>query len=341
MSRWLAFKEGVRLVNRNKRMWLLFLLVNLLFASVLVLPVFNLLSDLLSHSLYAEATFKDLDVQMVAEFLYQYQGFPTAWLPLLVAGIVLYLVASTFMAGGVLEVFHSEDARFSLSKFLSGCGKYFPRFLRLLLFSLLFYAAVLGINAGLAALSGKWLENSLSERPVAGLVWLRTAVILFLLCLVNMAFDYAKIKLVVDESKKAMRTTMASIRFLTQNLRATFGLYFTIGLIGVFFLLAYTMLGNTLPSTSAGLVLVGFLLQQIFILSKIWVRLTFFSSQMALYKGLKGTALSSVAEVPFLAGATVDSIAERSTGTTEATASQPALAEEERKETSLEDKETS
>src|SRR5262249_30278715 len=122
-----AFAEGRRVVNQNKALWLLFLVCNWAFASLLILPVFGLFSDTLGHSLYGERLFKELDPQWIAELSYNYRGIPTLITPLLIAAAVLYLLLNTFLAGGVLNVFNASDQRFSLPRFFGGGGKYFPR----------------------------------------------------------------------------------------------------------------------------------------------------------------------------------------------------------------------
>lgn len=324
-----VFKQGAGAVNRNKKLWLWLWLTNLLFSLLLVLPVYGLASNLWGHSLYAVDLAKKFDLQILVEFLYQNQFFPTMIMALWLAGSLLYMVLTTFLLGGVLEIFVDESRPFTSSRFFGGCGRYFPRFFVLLLFSLLFYGAILLLNAGLSNGIDRLLENCTREKPMAFLTWLCVALIFFLMCLVNMTFDYAKIRLVVEESSKAARATVASLRFIGAHFSATLGLFFLIGLLGVIFFAACLGLTGIIEKRPPALALgLGLVLQQSFILSKIWVRLTFYSSQLVFFRAYRTDLSPPIDVVSDVAGSVGQVEVDRPNSADSATTQEPlAIAE--------------
>jgi len=148
--------------------------------------------------------FDNFDLQWLAEALFETGGRPLFMFPALLAAVTLgYLLLGTFLAGGAIAVFASEDGLYRPGLFFEGCGRNFGRLLRLALISWLFYGVALGLGAALTAL-GKYIwGQGMEERPLVIFGWFRTGLTILLLLLVNMIFDYAKIRLVVEDSRRS------------------------------------------------------------------------------------------------------------------------------------------
>ncbi|MFB0518742.1 MAG: hypothetical protein ACETWC_05605, partial [Acidobacteriota bacterium] len=67
----------------------------------------------------------------------------------------------------------------------------------------------------------------------------------------------------------------------------TMGLYYFIGVLGIVFMVIYGVVEPQISQVTPLLVLLAFVWQQVYMLARIWVRLTFFSSQLNLFMGLQ------------------------------------------------------
>ena len=113
-------------------------------------------------------------------------------------GVVYALVWALFI-GGILDRFSKSEGFFGLSRFLSSGGRFFFRFLRLVVLAGAAYYLVYRFAGWLFRRIDYWARDVTVEGTVLMYVLLGTAVVVFLLTLVNMAFDYAKIATFVED----------------------------------------------------------------------------------------------------------------------------------------------
>jgi hypothetical protein len=200
---------------------------------------------------------------------------------------IAYLVLWVLLLGGILEIMARRERRPTLTDFLSSGGRFFFRFGQLTLMS--------GVLYYLVYLLGRWLfftiEDATRDVTVERVVLLCTlagaALVLFLLCLINAAFDYAKIATVIEGGGKSMvRMAARGFRFVLAEPRKTMGLYFALGLVGLVLLGLYSLVAPGARQATLPGIVVAFLVGQIYLVIKLVIRLTFYASQMALYEGL-------------------------------------------------------
>jgi hypothetical protein len=284
-------------VLRARRMLLVFWLCTLAFALAIVLPLGAWMYDDLGHSLYAQRMLDNFDLQWLAEALLETGWRPLVMFPALLAAVTLgYVLLGTFLAGGAIAVFASEDGLYRPGLFYEGCGRNFGRLLRLALISWLFYGVVLGLGAGLKAL-GKYIwGQGMEERPLVIFGWFRTGVAILLLLLVNMIFDYAKVRLVVEDSRRSGRAAFQAVKLVFRNFGRTSFTYALVAGGALVLALACHAAGLPLPPNQALAMALLLVLQQAFILGRIGVKLVFFSSQLEIYRDIG--AATALAEAP-------------------------------------------
>ncbi len=107
------------------------------------------------------------------------------------------------------------------------------------------------------------------------------------LLFVQMVFDYARIKIVLEARRNIFKSTLEALGFVFKHPFSTFGLFYLILLIQTIVTVAYIMLIEIIPQPNFPLVLAVFFIQQLFIFSVIWIRCLLYSSQMALYRYMK------------------------------------------------------
>lgn len=275
-----AIGSGRRQLARHRKLVGFFYICNLIFALIAILPIAIMISGVLGHSLESDRQFVTFGPDWVVAFLKNYDYAPASMTSvLLVALAILYMLWSTFLDGGAIAIFVKEQ-----DAFFSACARFFPRLFRLFLISLVFYAIVLAIDGALAGAQRSAFKNSMVEYPSDIVSWVRTAVIFFLLALVNMIFDYGKIIAIADDRRSAFGSTRRAIGFVRAHFGRTLAIYWLCMLIGFVLLVICHFAAESMAQQSVVTVLLVFLVRQVYMILRMWVRLLTWSSEAQFYK---------------------------------------------------------
>ena len=240
----------------------------------------------LGHSTWAAALGENLDATWIWELLARsyLPAYPmlAALAGLAAMACILYL----FLLGGSLQVLAVGEP-FTAAVFFGGCGRHFWRLARLALFALLFFAAAGAVGAGIRMAGRRiWGEGS-EAGPLIYWNWIQAAVVASLLGLCSLAFDYAAIRLAVEDSRKSVRAYLGTFLLIWRAPARTVGLYLALWLPVVLFLAAYGGVSRLMPQTSLVLIVLLFVVRQAAVLAKVWCRQMFYSAQSALYRDLR------------------------------------------------------
>ncbi len=204
--------------------------------------------------------------------------------PILWAGAG-YLLLWLFLAGGILDRYARMRPTRS-HEFFTACGVYFVRFLRLApIIALTYYVLFAYVHPFLLSdVYGELTRNVTTERTA--FLWRAALYMVFgaVLVLANAVFDYAKVRAVVEDRRSMIGAVASGWRFVRRNLAGVAALYFLSVLLFVGVLIVYALLAPGADSSGAGMVL-GFVISQAYILSRLWVRLVFFASETSLFQG--------------------------------------------------------
>lgn len=299
-----AFADGLMRVKRAPwlvaGLWLGTVLVALPFAMMLQ----ALLGDHLGASLAAGAAADGVNYDWWNEFLAQTSGVGLSFVPAIlgfaavmknlgtmadatglpvVIGVAVgaHLLLSLFLLGGVLDRL-ARDHAIGAGAFFSACGVYAVRFARLAVIATAVYWALFVPYHGwlFGELYPSLVETVTVERTAflyrAGLYALFLAPLLF----VNLLFDYAKVRAVVEDRRSMIGALVAGWRFVRRNPGAALGLYaldalLFLAVLGLYYLVA----------PGAGPTPAAFAIGQLFIVLRVVVRLQFAASQIALFQG--------------------------------------------------------
>jgi hypothetical protein len=199
------------------------------------------------------------------------------------------LVMWVFLTGGIFDRL-ARARPTSVHEFFSAAGVYFLRFVRLGLIAAAVYGLLIGLVYPWLLDEYGALSRELTVERTAFL--LRTAVYaLFALALasVNMVFDYAKVRAVVEDRRSMTAALAASAQFLTRNASAAIPLYavnlaISGGVIGLYAAAAPGAVGF------AGSTWVAFAIGQIYLLGRLWAKLVMWASEIALFQRRLGHA---------------------------------------------------
>lgn len=284
---------GIERATLSIKLLFVLLLGNLVCAVPVALPVFALVQQTAYDRVVAQRLMADqLDAAWLIDLVNnQFNGFSPAsvglqmGLLLLVAG-AFYLTANLFFTGGILAVFAGPVERFSLRKFCEGGGAYWWRFARLFLIALVFYGLLLGAYA----LAVQPLNHADAQATAVGPIetkrWLFLLALSMGFGLINMVFDYARIRTVQHEARGMWRVTFAAWRFCLAYIVRTSLLYLLLTALGWLLFGLFVWMRGTLPQRSWLSVMLAFGFGQMAMLARLWTRLALFAGQADWYRQL-------------------------------------------------------
>lgn len=300
-----SFAEGWRRVIAAPALSASLLVITLLVALPLGRALGGMIEANLGNSMTSNKAAWNWDAGWAAEFAAQAQGLGKTFTheiigfggtlkilsgiadnqPLnttLAGAVAAYSVLWLFLTGGILDRL-ARGRAVRAAGFFAACGGYFGRLLRLAVVMWATYWALF-----------KWLHPLLftrvydhytrdmtSERDGLVLRVALYAVFGLTLFIANLIFDYAKVRLVVEDRRSVIGALGASMRFLRRRAFRAFGLYM-LNVLAFLMLLRIWLEAAPQAWHSVGW---AFLITQIYLLVRIWMRLAFVSSEVVFFQG--------------------------------------------------------
>ena len=214
------------------------------------------------------------------------------------AAVATYLLLWIFLSGGVLDRYARQRPT-RTHGFFAAAGVFFWRFLRVGVIAALVYWFLFAYVH--EKLFDQWLvsvtRDIAFERSV--FFWRAAMYIVFavLLGAVNVLFDYAKVRLVVEDRRSAIGAIAAASAFIIRNPRQVFGLY---ALNGLGFIVVLALWALVAPGAGgAGVSMwIGFAATQLYVVARLAMKLQFMASQTALFQGRLAHATYTAAPSP-------------------------------------------
>ncbi len=260
--------------------------INLLVAGIVAWGFQSVLSTTLGDSLSFERLIKDFDYTVFSDFLAKDAGRVQALISQLGWLLFFYSLVSTMLGGGTIAVLHNGQTKFSLGFFFENCGVYFFRFFRLLLvFAALLAIAGIVTMAGLGFLFGILASNAVSEVWPFTLGVICVLVFLFVVMLVVMMADYAKVATVVHDRTAMVREAGRAISFVFRHFLSTTLLQLSVVVLVLAGIALYLITEHTFGMETPLTILLLFIIQQLSVGLKIYTRvLTYGGELQLLYK---------------------------------------------------------
>jgi hypothetical protein len=283
-----SYYEGIKEASSQAKMIFVLWLANFAFGSVIFYLFFRAFSRAMGNSTVAEVLLKRFDFNFLVEFISNHGESIATIFSSIVVLTLLYLLVSTFLFGGILfsltirlKSSHlAGDERKFAQIFFQGAGKFFGRFFRLLVYSLLLWISSLilffFINLFINSFAG-W------EAGEKAFLWLRLGIALFIFFLVRMILDYTRIKIAFEDSPKVFRSLVEMIKYVLKKLGKTLALYYLLLLTGIVFCAVLWALKLVIPQNSFLTIIIAFLVGQAFIAGHCWLRIAFQQAQLVFY----------------------------------------------------------
>jgi hypothetical protein len=316
-----AFREGVRRVNHAPAVVAGMFAVTLLVSLPLAYALETMIAAHLGSSLAAEPLATGTNYDWWQEFSAQATGLGTTFLPTIsgfaavlnnlsrfmdraplaatIVGVTTaWVVLWSFLSGGVIDRF-ARARRTRSQGFFAACGTHVWRLFRLGLIAAIVYAILFGfVHRWIFSDAYPWLTRDMTVERTGFMVRLTGYVIFGLLLIAcNIVFDYARIRIVVEDRRSAIAATVAAARFVRRHGAGVLGLY---GLNAVAFLLliaVYALAAPGAPGAGASMWL-ALGLGELYIVGRHYLKLLFYASETAFFQGALAHAAYTAAPVP-------------------------------------------
>lgn len=279
-----AIFNGMGTTVRKPRLLVILYVVSLVFAVFVALPLLVLVQTELGASLWGSSV-RPVDLMWIGEAVLEHGRSLPALLAGVVAGGIVYLVLNIFLNGGIVGRLLDREGPSRLPAFAGDCGRYFWRFVRLFLMSLLFYVLTLGVFMQLiSALFRPLDESAVTEWLPLILSNVHFLIALLLLSIVHMIADYARIAVVADEERKVLRALRHALTFLRKRFFRAWAIYLVIVALTVAGTVLFHAVLGRLGAAGLAPVVIGLVWMQIYIVFRIWVRTLFVAAQAEFYR---------------------------------------------------------
>lgn len=284
--------HGIRTVFYNKKFITLFWAFNAVSALVLTGPIFSVLMDDLSRSMISSRLTHGFDYLWYIQLrnLYEVQF---SQIPLNIYFVVgVYTLIQTFFLGGLISVFHIPEKNHMVDFFYGGV-KYFSRFVKILLITILLFAIAFIITDYLGDLITLIFKNSENVFFDFVLKTLRYIFLVFFIGIVTLISDYAKVSLAVKDKTDILQELYHTLIFLKNNFNKVFFVFLIVAVIGAVGVIVYNIIDKVIPRTPPYFLALTFFLQQMLIIFRLFVRMLFCSTEVNLFKDLSADVVNA------------------------------------------------
>lgn len=279
-----AILKGLGTTLRKPRLVIILYVFNLGFAAAVLLPFFAIVQSELGYS-FLGSNVRPVDVLWLGEAALKYGDAVPAIIGQALAAAIIYFALSLFLNGGIVGRLLDREGRTTLEPFFADCGRYFWRYVRIFLVSLVFYVLTFGVVLRLlSALIRPATESAVTEWLPLILSNLHFLAALLLLSVVHMIVDYARIAVVADAEAKVLRALRHALKFLGKRFFRAWAIYLLLVLLTVAgTVVFYVVLGRFAAPAVAGVV-AGLVWMQAYVLFRIWMRTVFVAAQAEYYR---------------------------------------------------------
>ncbi|MEG8947088.1 hypothetical protein [Rosettibacter firmus] len=277
--------NSIRTVFYNVKFVILFWFTNSVFALVLSIPIYNLLLNSLKYSLLSDELSSGFNYFWYLQFrhLYKIPLDQIPWAIYTVAGI--YTIIQTFYLGGLISIFNQFKKNHYVDFFYGGV-KYFFRFFKVLLISLIFYIVAFFINDLFGDAINLIFSNTEFIKTEFFIRFLRYVLLLFFIGIITLISDYTKVSLALKDKTKVIKEIISTTVFIKNNFTLIFYVFLLIAIFSAIGSLMYNLIVIEIPRTPYYFLILSFIIQQMLIIFRLLIRMLFCSSEVIIYKDL-------------------------------------------------------
>ncbi len=198
--------------------------------------------------------------------------------------VAFYIFVSLFISGGIIFSLNNKSSKGSLITLVTGGSRFFWRFLKLNFYLMVVHLIIASIiYTPFTILVMNSFEHAATEKSALFLFLpfgiFHLIVMLYLFTINN----YTKFILVHKDSRKVLHSIWSATRFVTGKFFGAYSLVLLLLIVPVVFLILYMKLSGALEMTSGILILIVFIIQQIYIWLRVANKVWFLAGQFEYY----------------------------------------------------------
>jgi hypothetical protein len=205
--------------------------------------------------------------------------------PSFAATAAVYVLLWLFLLGGILDRY-ARQRRVGTHGFFAASGVFFFRFLRLAAIAALVWTSVFWLlHRWLFRDLYGWLTREVTvERTAFAWYVVLTFVFVTIVAALMVIFDYAKVRAVVEDRRSMVGALIAGTRFVRRNTGGVASVFLLNALLFGLVVAAYGLVVRGAAGGSVLMLAVGFLGAQAYIAARLFVKLCFYASAVALFQ---------------------------------------------------------
>jgi hypothetical protein len=303
-----AFREGIRRVNGAPMVLAGMFAVTLVVSLPLAYALRGMIAAHLGSSLAADAAASGTNYDWWLEFSAQATGLGNTFVPSIAGfGAVLdnlsglldhtrlaatvvgvtaaWLLLWSFLAGGIIDRF-ARARRTRSHGFFGACGMHFWRLLRLGVAAWVAYAFLFRyVHSWIFVHAYVWLTKDLTVERTAFVIRIGAYLVFgAFLILCNIVFDYARVRIVVEDRRSALGAILAGARFVRRHPGGALSLYALNAAAFLVLIAVYALLTPGAPRSGLSMWLV-FGLGELYVLARHYLKLLFYASETVFFQG--------------------------------------------------------
>ncbi|MEN8119467.1 MAG: hypothetical protein ABFS35_03935 [Bacteroidota bacterium] len=277
-----AYTKGFIQTAKFPRMLFLLYFANIMMALIFALPFLSALKSSAGNSDFLNGLLEGFDYTVYSNLIY-YSGEAFKVLTGGVKWLILaYFLLSVFLAGGIIRTLN--DDKFSTASFFGAGAHSFFRFLGLSLITAAFqlvFLLLIFIPVGMYI--GKNFSEFQSELTAYYIAFSALGFYSLIFLLISMIGDYGKFYLELNNNFNVFKAFWGGVKYVFKHFLKTYPLYLTLLFLPAVIMYVYLYLEQDMKmATGIGILLV-FLMQQAFILLRVYLRTWILSSQLMVY----------------------------------------------------------
>jgi hypothetical protein len=282
-----SYFHGFVAAYKTKKMITTIYIITLFLALIIAIPFGNTIEEKGDNSMAYTSLLKDFDYAVYRDFMNQYSGVIDPFISIAIWTGIFYILFTIFFEGGIFIILIRNVRKYSLKTFWEVGARYFSRFFRLAVYSVLFQViAALAVYITLSNILDSAYYTADSEASLFYIAFTGVLIHTGLFILILTITDYAKIMMIEDKKHKPFKTFFKSFGFVFRHFFSTYFLYLILLIVPVSFFIIYFWLEAEIGMSSGIKIFVIFIIQQTLIWCRIFIKIWVLGSELILYNEL-------------------------------------------------------
>ncbi len=267
-----AYIYGAKTAWRSLRLTLFIYLSYLGIALLITIPFYSLFRSAIGNSELANDLMKGFDATIIREILASKGQMFRVYIQGLFPWLIGFALLQIYLTGGIFSKIASPGGRSSISGFHNSSIRFFWRFLKLTVYFLIIHL-ILGLILYLPYLIITGIQTNLTDKQVVVPLLILLSCHLVILNFIFTWSDLVKSAIYEQDSQKVFKGIFRRLKLALRNFFRLYLLGILLALIPAAAAAAFYLLRSGVTVDTTGLIILFFLIQQLFILLRVFFRI--------------------------------------------------------------------